>query len=516
MRQPPSRRTILKAGAAAGAVATLPFGFAGPASAEGDRLTVRIARDIQNLDPANRPSFIEGNVILAVCQRLIAFKPGTFEWEPDAAASIAQTSPTLIDFALKPGLAWHDGSGTMTAEDVKFSFERFRTPGPDGKLPQYAKDWEALDHVEVTGPLTGRIHLKSPAPALWLVTLPDSSGAIVSRSAFKADGGPKAGLVGTGPMTFAGWEPNQRVTLRANPAWTGPRPGFPEIVLRPVADPKTAELALRAGELDFTGIDPASTRDMERVPATRVISQDSINFVWIGINVEKPPFDNPKVREAMRMAIDIDQVILAAYDGAVERAKSLIAPPLLGHWPDAPVHKRDAAAAKRLLTEAGHRDGFPARITVLNTPAYRTAAVVVQAMLSEIGIAVEIEALDGGSFWSMGEGEQGRNLELSIQRFGGKADPAFQTQWFVSEQVGQWNWQRWKNADYDRLYAEAAATLDPAERARLYVAMQQLMDQSAAFIWLTHEVNVFAARDWLEPAILPNGDDLLYHRFHPA
>ena len=69
----------------------------------------------------------------------------------------------------------------------------------------------------------------------------------------------------------------------------------------------------------------------------------------------------------------------------------------------------------------------------------------------------------------MGEGEAGENLELSLQQFGGKADPSFQTQWFVSGQVGEWNWQRWKNADFDKLNTEAESTTDEAKRGELYV-----------------------------------------------
>ena len=155
-----SRRSVLRTGAILGGAAALPFGFTGQAFAARDRLTVRVVRDIQNLDPANRVSFIEGNVIRAVCQRLISFKPGTFEWEPDAAKTITQVTPTLIEFELKPGQMFHGGYGELTAEDVKFSFERFRQPGPDGKPHQYAKDWEALDRVEVD--------LSDPArPAVW-------------------------------------------------------------------------------------------------------------------------------------------------------------------------------------------------------------------------------------------------------------------------------------------------------------------------------------------------------------
>jgi peptide/nickel transport system substrate-binding protein len=233
----------------------------------------------------------------------------------------------------------------------------------------------------------------------------------------------------------------------------------------------------------------------------------------VGLNVEKPPLDDLRVRQAIRKAIDVDQVILAGYNGTVERANALMAPGLLGHWADAPVYQRDLEGAKKLLAEAGHAGGLDLRLTLLNQSQYVTAAQVIQANLAEAGINLELEVLDGGSYWSMGEGEAGENLELSLQQFGGKADPSFQSQWFVSEQTGEWNWQRWQNSEYDKLNAEAEATVDEEARAAAYIKMQQLMDESAAFIWLTHEVNMFASKKWLNPAILPNGDDWQYRHF---
>ena len=83
----------------------------------------------------------DANVILAVGQGLVRFKPGSTDWAPDAAADIKQVSDTLIEFNLKPGLKFTGGYGDLTANDVKFSFERFIKPGPDGKKVTYASDW---------------------------------------------------------------------------------------------------------------------------------------------------------------------------------------------------------------------------------------------------------------------------------------------------------------------------------------------------------------------------------------
>src|SRR5262245_29232097 len=146
-----------------------------PAFAAREEIVVRAEKDISNLDPANRVGSEEDNIILACCQNLARFNPQKLDWAPDAAKTITQVSETEIDFELNPGQMFHGGYGELTAEDVKFSLERFIKPGPDGKKVAYADDFGALDKVEVTGTYTGKILLKNPAPALWVIGLCDGS-----------------------------------------------------------------------------------------------------------------------------------------------------------------------------------------------------------------------------------------------------------------------------------------------------------------------------------------------------
>jgi peptide/nickel transport system substrate-binding protein len=504
-----SRRIFLRA------AASLPLlRGAGPAAAQAtSRLALRIEKDIQNLDPAERTGAIEGNVIRAICRNLVAFKRGSFEIENDAAAEIRQVSDTVIEFTLKPGIVFTGDYGPMTAEDVKFSYERFLVAGPDGRKPAYAEDWAALDRIELTGDLTGRIILKHPSAALWSTAFADVSGAILSRAAWNAPGRSAVQkLVGAGPYTIREWSPNRRLILGRNDAYTGERPDFDEIVLRPISGPTTAVLAFKAHELQMTRIEAEDKHRLEQLSGARLIDLPSINFVWLGINMAKPPFNDPKLRRAIRLGLDIDEIVTAAYDGTVTPARALLAPGMIGYWAEAPVPKRDVAGAKKLLAEIG-RHGIRTRLTVLNKLNYVTAAEVIQSRLGEIGIAVDLQILDGGSFWSSGDGAAGAQLELFLLRFGGKADPSFVAQWFLPGQIGSWNWQRWNSSDYAALFAEAARATQPEQRAALYVKMQQLMDESDAIIPLTHETNLYLTEAGLDPALLPNGDDQQYARF---
>ena len=142
-----TRRRMLQGSAALGASAVA-GGLPRVAFAANDKVAVRVERDIQNLDPANRIGAVEGNILRAVQPRLAKFKSGTFEWEPADVESIKQVDEKTIEFTLKKGMKWEGDYGEVTAEDVKFSFERFNIKPEGGELPTYAKDWGALDHVE--------------------------------------------------------------------------------------------------------------------------------------------------------------------------------------------------------------------------------------------------------------------------------------------------------------------------------------------------------------------------------
>lgn len=505
-----SRRSIL--GAAAGLAAS----GVGPARAQGaphPNAAVRIDRQPEVLDPAFRTGLQDGNIVRAIGQRLVTLAPGGGT-VPDAAKELKQEDPTTLSFTLNEGQMFTDNYGELTAEDVKFSFERFAVAPVGGKESPYKGDWANLGLVEITGKYTGRIHMDKPRAGLIPIAVADVSGTIVSRRAVEergADYGQRP--VGSGPMMLGVFEKQRGVTLVRNPGFKGAPSGFEKVDVRYIADPKTAELALRSGELDFAGLPPSNVDAVRSVAALKVIEQPGIANIWLGLNVEKPPFTDLRVRQAVRAALDVDQMLLAGFNGKAPRANALVMPQVLGYWKDAPVHVRNVAEAKRLLAEAGLPNGFKTRITVQNVPIYQTMALVARALLGEVGIQVDVDARDTGAFFSAGQGEAGKDLDMFIVRFNGKLDPNFLAQWFTSSQVGDWNWQRWANKDFDGLLDQASSELDDEKRAALMVKAQGLMEDSAAFVWLTYDVSMFAYRSWLKPALLPTGIDWELDRF---
>lgn len=509
------RRTFLMGSSAA---AFLPFsGFA--AAATGDRVNPIIAvdADIGNLDPGNRVGTTEGNIIRSVCQTLVRFEPGKLSWSNDAAKEIRRISDTEFEFEINAGQMFTGGFGEMIAEDVKYSFDRFINGDRNGKKLAYADDMEALKTVEVTGKYTGRLVLKHPSAALWLIGLCDASGAILSRKACEELGDRIATtLIGSGPLLLKEWRPKEQFLLASNPDYKGPyKARVEEITGKIIPEHKTSFLAYQAKELDFTAFDADQLDTAKSLPDTRVIDIPGIDYTWIGINVQKGALADSKVRQAIRWAIDVDAIIQGAYSGATSRAKTLLAPGLLGNWADAPLYNRDVAKAQALLAEAGHSD-LAFSFTCLNDATSLAVAQISQANLAEVGITLTINPMDSGAYWALGAGDASKDLELTLIPYISKFDPSFQTQWFLASQIGLWNWQRWNSPEFDRLHQQGLETLDKAEREAIYIAMQKLLDESASCIWITHGRSFYVDASWLAPMFLPNGKDWQFEFFDKA
>ena len=524
------RRAPLSAGALAAALAAGSRGARAPAplpprigAAAGETrvLRVRASADLQVLDPAHRKGQPEGDILRCLFPRLIEYRTGDqWGWRRGAAEMIEQDGPTRVRFRLRPGIMFTGGFGELTADDVKFSYERIADPA---EASEYRDDFAALDHVEVLGRYSGVIVLKEPFAPLWTSTLPSASGCILSRKAVE-----QAGRRFTtrppstaGPYHIEDWQPKQRLTLARNPGWQGATAGFEKIRLLPIEDEKAAEIAFEAGELDYTAISVSSIPSYrtERAPGVLLVEKPSLDYVWLGMNTAAPPFDDLRVRRAVQRAVDVDQVLEAAYFGVASRATGIIAPGLPGHREKLLGDPRpDPEEAKALLAEAGLASGFACTLDIEAKTERLLAAQVIQANLAAVGITVQINQHDSGTFWSLGsekDGDQWRKLQLILQKYGMQPDPSFATAWFTPEQVGIWNWERFSNQEFGALHKQALTETDPAARDRMYRRMQDLMEQSGAYVFLTHEVNAAIYRDTLVPALLPDATPVL-PEFKPA
>ena len=507
-RVPLSRRRFLEAGAAAGiAAAGLPRIAR---AATPSRVRGRSYADWAQVDPAFSTGVTEEEVHALIYNKLIQYTPGRkWGWQLDAAAEIAQTDPTHIRFTLRRGIGWSNGFGELTAADVKFSFERI--VDPELKASN-RPDWGSLDRVEVHDDRSGVIVFKEPFQPVWNITLPYISGNIVSRKAVEAAGGKLGAEAPTvsGPYRVREHRLKERTVLERNPGWQGPKTDFDEIEIFPIDDENTAQIAYEAGDIDFTRVSLASIDKLKADPPTgsTVEVYPSLYYVWVGMNMENPKLTDIRVRQAVQYAIDVPSIVEAAYFGVAEPSTGIIAPGLIGHRAKSLVPPQaNIAKARDLLAEAGV-DGLALTLDVLNKSANVTAAQVIQATCAQAGITIDINLRESGDFWTLGDaskGDQWKKIELILNRFSMTPDPYYATAWFTCEQVGIWNWERFCNPEFDALHKKAMAETDTAKRAKMYERMQDLMEQSGAYRFITHEATPVIYRDTIRPALRPDG-----------
>ena len=189
-------------------------------------LAARTYGELTTMDPGVYQNTYNVYPMNCVYQKLIDFKQGTWDWQLQAARNIEQIDDTHVRFELEPGIMFSGGYGEMTAEDVKFSFERVIS---DELNSPVAGDWGTLDHVEVEDKYTGVLVFSRPYPPMWTVALPYAVGCIVSRKATRQIGGridiDKARAF-SGPYALKEWRPKEVHILVPNEAWTGEPPDF--------------------------------------------------------------------------------------------------------------------------------------------------------------------------------------------------------------------------------------------------------------------------------------------------
>jgi peptide/nickel transport system substrate-binding protein len=511
---PMTRRLLMQVAMASAGGAVLPRVAL---SQDGTLLRIRSFRDIQVLDPG---WMVGGNEIWlqwACLTQLANYVPGdSWAWQPGPMIEdIANTDAMNIHFKLKPGYQWSGGYGEVTAEDVKYSLERI-------KHSEWKDKFVVLDHVEITGTHEGTLVLNKPFAALWLTALCDGTGSLVCKKAVEEQGhevdssqgdGTKVKRYDTsfpavcGPYTILNWIPKQRVEIGLNPDWIGEKPTVERIDLIVVEDEKAAELGFEAGDLDLTvvSVDSLARYKAEPKEHTKLVERPGLLWTWIGMNTEHPKLADKRVREAICWTIDVESILQASYAGLAPRSYGIVPPGLIGHRDTYRYAERDVEKAKALIAEAG-AEGIELDIKIINKTDQNTAASIIQANLAEIGINLQITPLESGVWWDLGlesRGEAWKDLQLYISRYGDAPDPSQMTQWYVSGQVGIWNWERWKNEEFDKLFDEGLGETDPAKREAIYVRMQEIMDDQAAYVYVTHEPLNVIHRDSFNPAITP-------------
>ena len=503
-----TRRQMLASSLAAGAAGA--FGMPKFAAAQDGTLTVRIDDDIGVLDPGYMVGGVEIETQKAMMPSLVEYitnEDGSLGWQPTVyVKSLGYRDELNIDFELNPGFMWTGDFGEFTAEDVKYSFERMKTTDWSG-------NFEAMERVDVTGTYTGTIVMNSPFSPFLMMTLASGPATILCAKAAPADGGKFTTEfpASCGPYLLE-WTPQQRLTFVPNPAWTGPAPAFSEVRGIIVLEPKAAELAFEAGEVACTEItaDTVARYSAAPPPNSALHVAGALQYMWMGMNTEHPKLQDIRVRQAIQHAIDVDSVIAGAYAGMTEKSNGIVCPGLIGHR-TATKYSYDIEKATALLAEAGV-SGLELELKTLNVQERLLAAQIIQANLADAGITATVIPVESGPFWEMGSeeaGEQWKDLQLWIMRYGTSPDPYECTQWFRRDQIGVWNWERWSSDEFEELYMKGLSETDAAKRNEIYLRMQEIMEDTGAYVWITLDPLSFAHKEVVIPAFDTGGEVLV-------
>jgi peptide/nickel transport system substrate-binding protein len=431
--------------------------------------TFRHAHDVgfgsqSSLDPASKGRVLQ--IIEKIQSRLV--RPGpSGKPEPDLATAWEPNADgTVWTFHIRDGVRFHDGS-LLDAEDVVYSIAR--VIDPDYGSPARAAV-KMIDRIEATGPLTVRMTLDSTFADLPL-QLMDPRLRIIAKGS--ADTVGRTGL-GTGPFRVETFDPDGITVLTAFEAyWEGP-PELARIEVIGVPNAQARLQAVLSGQLDMErGIAPVLRRALEDSHEFQLQEIPTGNWMGLAFRTDLEPFDDPRVRRALRLVVDREEMLdLALNGGGIISCDTPVAPN--DQYRAEMRCPPDPERARALLAEAGYPDGIDVDVYVSSLdPSWPVIGVTYQEQAARAGIRVNLVNAAADGYWSM----------VWMKK------PAFTTSWGerpadqalneAFHSSAQWNETNYANAEFDRLLEAARAELDFEKRRALYIKAQEYLAKTS-------------------------------------
>jgi peptide/nickel transport system substrate-binding protein len=429
-------------------------------------------------DPAETSGIITPYVVLyALHDAMVKPLPGN-PMAPSLAESWTASADGLVfEFVLRKGVKFHNGD-PVTAEDVKFSLERYR-----GTAQKAFK--ERVLAVETPDPGRVRIRLKQPWPDfMTFYAIATGAGWIVPKKYVEkvGDEGFKRAPVGAGPYKFVSFTPGVELVLEAFDGYWRKPPSVKRIVFRAIPDDSTRLAALKRGEVDIAyALWGALAEESRRTPGVTLRATLVPTPFWVSFVDQwdpKSPWSDRRVRLAAMHAMD-RQAINQAENLGFARITSSIIPLTFEFYWQPPVHPYDPARAKQLLAEAGYPNGFDAGDYWCDA-AFTNVAEAVVNYLQAVGIRTRVRPLERAAFFK-GYGE--KKLKNLVQGGSGAfGNAATRIEAFVA---GGGAYVYGSYPDIDGLFREQAIELDRKRREQMLHRIQQLMHEKVVLgpIW---------------------------------
>lgn len=468
----------------------------------------------------------EGNMVLFLAAE-----------EPTLGNGGVAADGTSVTWKLKEGLTWSDGT-PFTADDVAFTYEFIVNPEV---ATVNAGTYELVERVEAIDDTTVRITFREPNPA-WYLVFTGTEGMVLPKHIFEAYNGPNGREapantmpVGTGPYRVTSFTPGDVIVFEANPNYRdADQLAFSRVELKGGGDATSAARAvLQTGDVDYANnlqVEAAILEQLEAAGQGEVVANFGSLVERVIINFTDPNqataagetsstefphpfFSDPQVRQAINLALDRDTIAAQLYGPTGQATTNfLVAPGPFAS--DNTSYDYDPEAAAALLDAAGwvdsnnngtrDKDGQEMQVvfqTSVNPVRQKTQEIVKQS-LEQIGIGVELKSIDASVYFS-GDPASRETLDrfsADLQMFATgntNPDPGAYMQTYTCDEIAQkannWsksNYARYCNPEYDALWQQAAATLDPEERQDLFIQMNDLLIEDAAVMPIVHRADV--------------------------
>jgi peptide/nickel transport system substrate-binding protein len=378
-------------------------------------------------------------------------------------------------FKVRQGVTFHDGS-PLTADDVVYTFRRLLDPKTEspGASELGSIKPEAFQAVD---PNTVKVKLDTPIVELPSI-LATKHGMVVKNGASSDD--IRFRPNGTGPFSLKELKLGElKTTFTRNDAyWRQGLPKSPCLTVTAITEPLSRVAALKSGEADVVlVVDPATIGTLKEDPNITLTKSPGGSAITMAMFIDVKPFDDPRVRQAMKLVIDRQAIVDTALLGFGTPGNDN---PILPNSPDAyrsDIVQRDVEKAKQLLAEAGHPDGISVDLHAADLmPGTMAMVQIYQQMASEAGIKVNIINEPAGEYWDTIWLKQ----PFAVGNWGMRTTPAALS--IAYRKDAAWNETHFRFDEYDALLDKAAMTLDNDARRKLYQEAQKMIAEQGGVI----------------------------------
>jgi peptide/nickel transport system substrate-binding protein len=442
-------------------------------------------------DPGETAGIITPFMFLyAMHDALVKSMPGQ-AMAPSLAESWTVSPDNLTyEFVLRKGVKFHNGD-PLTAEDVKFSYERYRGAGSGPFKARTAA-------VEIVDPHRVRFRFKQPWPDFMTFYGTPSTGAgwIVPKKYVEkvGDDGFKRAPVGAGPYKFVSFNPGLELVMEAFDGYWRKTPNVKRLVFRSILEEETRLVALKRGEVDIAySIRGTLAEELQRSPGLTLKPNYPPGTFWLVFPEQwtdpKSPWADRRVRLAANHAVDWAAINKAETLGFSKITGSIIPSSFAFYW-QPPTHAFDVARAKKLLAEAGYPNGFDAGDYYCDS-SYANLGEAAVNYLKPAGIRVQLRPLERAAFIAQNRDKKLKNIIQTASGAAGNA--ATRLDAFVAA-GGTFTYGSYP--DIEGLIREQAGENDPKRREATLQRIQQLIHEKAMFapIWELAFLNGYGPR----------------------